>query len=87
MKPIPYIQEMGDTKNLYLGGPHMVLPNFSPPFCLLLFNLEKACWTRKGITFWTESLIINLAEELGFRGLGFNPHSCFNLPHIFQGMR
>ena len=41
----------------------------TPPFSLILLNLEgNRCWTKKGITFWEERLIITLAEELGFKG-------------------
>lgn len=53
---------------LYLGGPHSVLLGFNPPLSLILFNLggNKGI-TRKGIKILIEMLILNLAEELGFR--------------------
>ena len=47
-----------------MGSPQRVLLGYNPLLSLLLFNLG----TRKGIKFWMERLIINLAEELGFRG-------------------
>ena len=58
---------------LYPGSPHRVLLGFNPPFSLILLNLEGN-WgmTRKGIRFWIERLIINLARELILGGLGFN---------------
>ena len=40
---------------------------------MILLNLrENRYGTRKGIKFWIERLIINLAEELSFRGLRFS---------------
>ena len=35
-------------------------------------SCRNRCWTRKGITFWVERLIINSAWELGFRGTRFH---------------
>lgn len=29
---------------------------------------ENGFWARKGIMFWIEKLVINSADELGFRG-------------------
>ena len=51
---------------------HKVLLGFNPHFSLILFNLEgNKDETRKGIKFPIETLIINLAGELGFRELNF----------------
>ena len=53
---------------LYLGGPHSVLLGLNTSLSLILFNLggNKGI-TRKGIKILIEMLILNLAEELGFR--------------------
>ena len=57
---------------MYPRRPHRVLLGFNPPFSLILLNPEgKRGGTRKGIKFWIERLIINLAGELGFRGTRF----------------
>ena len=41
-------------------------------FSLILLNIGRnRCWTKKGITFWLERLIINSAEKLGHRGTQF----------------
>lgn len=52
---------------------HRALPGFIPPFSLILLKLEEnRYWTGKGILFfWIETLIINSAEELAFRGIWF----------------
>ena len=65
---------MGDVERLlYLGGALRVLLGFNHPFSLIVLNLEEnRHWTRKGIMFWVEKLIIKLAEELGFRGTRFH---------------
>ena len=62
---------MGDTEGLlYLGGPHRVLPGFSPSFSLILLNFEgNRGGIRKGIKWWIESLIINSAGELSCGGI------------------
>ena len=62
---------MGDTEVLLCPCVPQSPAQFQPPFFELL-NLEgNRCWTRKGITFWIERLIINLAKELSFRGTWF----------------
>ena len=59
-------------KLLYAGRPCRVLLSFNPPFPLILLHLEEnMCKTRKGIKSWIERLIVNLVEELGFRGTQF----------------
>ena len=64
-------QDMGDTEVLLCPCVPQSPAQFQPPFFELL-NLEgNRCWTRKGITFWIERLIINLAKELSFRGTWF----------------
>ena len=58
------------------------LPSCSPaqfqsPFSLILLNPKRnRDRTRKGIKFWMEKLIINLAEKLSFRGLSFSCSIC-----------
>ena len=57
---------------LYPGGPHRALLSFNPPFPLTRLNLEgNKDITRKGMKFWIKRLIINSAEELGFRKTQF----------------
>ena len=65
---------MGNTEGLsYLGGPRRILLGFNAPFSLILLNPEgNRGGTRKGIKFWIERLIINLAGELSFRGTPFH---------------
>ena len=66
-------QEVGDTEGLVPRGPCRVLLSVSAPFSLMLLNAEgNRCGTRKGIKFWLERLIVNSAEELGFRGTRFH---------------
>ena len=55
-------------KAWHLGGSYRVLLSFRFPFSLLLLNLGNRCWTRKRLTFQIERLIINLTEEISFRG-------------------
>ena len=46
---------------------------FHPHFSLILLNLEgNEFKKRRGVEFWIEQLIINLEEELGFRGAQFH---------------
>ena len=55
------------------GGSHRVLLTFDFPFSVIFLNLEgNTCWTRKGIKFWIERIIVNSAEELSFRGTQFH---------------
>ena len=61
---------------LYLGGPGWLQ---SPPLFGYSSILRGTGWDKKGIKFWIERLIINLAGKLGF-----NPHSCFNIPQTFE---
>ena len=76
LKPIWQVETCcrnpGTQKGFCAQEPHRVLLSYKPPFSLVLLSLEEnRCWTRKGILFWIEVLIINLAEELGFRGTRF----------------
>ena len=46
--------------------------SITTPFSLIFLIREgEHVWNKKGIKFWIERLIINLAEELGFRGTQF----------------
>ena len=76
-----YKQEMGDTNRLlYPGMLHRVLLSFNPLFSLTLLNPEgNRGRTRKGIKFWMEKLIINLAEKLSFRALSFSYSICLSI--------
>ena len=71
---------MGNMERILCpGGPHRVLLSFNPPFSLISLNLEgNKCWTRKGIPFWIEKLIVNSAEGLGFRGTQFRAQADFS---------
>ena len=52
-----------------MGRPHHLLLSFNPPFSLILLNPEgNGGGIRRGIKFWIERFIINLAGELGFKG-------------------
>ena len=62
-----YKEETRDKKiHLFLGGPHRSYRDSIPLFFDNPQLVGNRCWTRKGITFWIEMLIINSAEELGF---------------------
>lgn len=52
------------TKDKDTGGFYMICV----PFCLTFFNLESNRFrTRNGIKFWMKKIIMNSAEEPGFR--------------------
>ena len=55
---------------LYLGRPQNVLLGFNPSLIILNF-VGNRCWTRKGIMFWIEMLIMNSAEEPSLSGTQF----------------
>ena len=56
----------------HLMGPAGFQPPPHPPLSLLLVNFETEQFeTREGISFWIERSIINLTEELGFKGTWF----------------
>ena len=62
----------GTQKGFCTQEPHSVRLSYNLPFSLILLNLEKnKHWTRKGILFWIETLIINSTEELSFSGTQF----------------
>ena len=58
----------------------MVLLSLNPPFSLILLNPEgDRSGTRKGIKFWVQRLIINLAGELSFKETQFCIYFGLNL--------
>ena len=81
LKPFFSTKKSGGTEGLlYPGRPRRVLLSFSLPFSL---NPEgDRGRTEKGIKFWTQRLIINLAGELSFRGTWFQ-----NLPTFYMRAR
>lgn len=75
-------KKQGTLRRLYPRGPRRALLGLIAHFSLILINPQRTRGrTRKGMKFWVEKLIINLAEDLDFilfffedldfRGTGF----------------
>lgn len=75
-------KKQGTLRRLYPRGPRWALLGLIAHFSLILINPQRTRGrTRKGMKFWVEKLIINLAEDLDFilfffedldfRGTGF----------------
>ena len=74
----------GGQKGLHAREPHRASLSFTPPFSLILLNLEDRYWTRKG-TIILDRDVTHKRRNPVLGRLGFNPHFGFYLSPNLSG--